>query len=58
MVEEKKIQKRNFFILKKYKEDGYKLIKIKNLEHNSLTIDSRVLMNTFYQNNFILKPYV
>ena len=43
----KKYRKETFFILKKYKNDGYKLKKIKNLEHNSLTIDSRVFKEYF-----------
>ena len=33
--------------LKKYKEEGYKLIKTKRLEHNSLTIDSRIFKEYF-----------
>ena len=43
----KKFRNESFFILKKYKEEGYKLIKIKNLEHNPLTIDSRVFKDYF-----------
>ena len=43
----KKYRKETFFTLKKYKEEGYKLIKIKNLEHNLLTIDSRVFKEYF-----------
>jgi len=43
----KKYRKETFFILKKYKEEGYKLIKIKNLGHNSLAIDSRVFKEYF-----------
>ncbi len=38
----KKYRKETFCILKKFKEEGYKLTKIKNLEQNQLTIDSRV----------------
>tara|TARA_B100001559_G_scaffold304364_1_gene293765 strand:+ start:402 stop:608 length:207 start_codon:yes stop_codon:yes gene_type:complete len=43
----KKFRNESFFILKKYKEKGYKLIKIKNLEYNPLTIDSRVFKEYF-----------
>lgn len=43
----KKYRKETFFILKKYKEDGYKLIKTKNIEHNSFTVDSRVFKQYF-----------
>ena len=58
-MEEKEIQKRNLNILKKYKEEGYKLIKTKNLEHKSLTIDSRVFKAIlFIKIVFIKKPYV
>ena len=38
----KKYRKETFNILKKYKKDGYKLIKTKRIKHNPLTIDSRV----------------
>ena len=38
----KKYRKETFNILKKYKDEGYKLIKTKRFEHNPLTIDSRV----------------
>ena len=38
----KKYRKETFFILKKYKDDGYKLIKTRNLKQNPQTIDSRV----------------
>ena len=38
----KKYRKETFFILKKYKDDGYKLIKTRNLKQNSQTIDSRI----------------
>ena len=38
----KKYRKETFFTLKKYKEDGYKLIKIKTLEQNPRAVDSRV----------------
>ena len=38
----KKYRKETFFILKKYKDDGYKLTKIRNLKQNPQTIDSRV----------------
>jgi len=43
----KKYRKETFCILKKYKEKGYKLIKIKNHDHNPLTIDSRVFKEYF-----------
>ena len=43
----KKYRNETFFILKKYKEDGYKLIKTKNIEQNSLTVDSRVFKQYF-----------
>ena len=38
----KKYRKETFFILKKYKDDGYKLTKIRNLKQSPQTIDSRV----------------
>ena len=38
----KKYRKETFLILKKYKNDGYKLIKVRNLKQNPQTIDSRV----------------
>ena len=43
----KKYRKETFSILKKYKDDGYKLKKITNLEQNPLTIDSRVFKEYF-----------
>ena len=43
----RKYRKETFNILKKYKDDGYKLIKTKNLKFNSLTIDSRVFKEYF-----------
>ena len=43
----KKYRKETFLILKKYKKHGYKLKKIKNLEQNPLTIDSRVFKEYF-----------
>ena len=43
----KKYRKETFYILKKYKDDGYNLKKIKNLEQNPLTIDSRVFKEYF-----------
>ena len=43
----KKYRKETFSILKKYKDDGYKLKKIKKLEQNTLTIDSRVFKEYF-----------
>ena len=43
----KKYRKETSNILKKYKEEGYKLIKTKRLEHNSLTVDSRIFKEYF-----------
>ena len=42
-----KYRKETFNILKKYKDEGYKLIKTKRFEHNPLTIDSRVFKQYF-----------
>jgi len=43
----KKYRKETFFILRKYKEVGYKLTKIRNLKQNPMTIDSRVFKEYF-----------
>ena len=43
----KKYREETFSILKKYKDDGYKLKKIKKLEQNTMTIDSRVFKEYF-----------
>ena len=43
----KKYRMETFLILKKYKDNGYKLKKIKNYEHNPMAIDSRVFKEYF-----------